>query len=136
MVDLLNNEYGYVYAIKSLDLINVVVAKNIDKRLNDMRALNPHGCELLFYRRTYAPYTFEKRMHELLADKAVGREWFRASLAEVRTASKTARLASIRAERAVRAQFKAAAAKPRKLAHRVNSEDLVSKEINRLAHGY
>lgn len=103
MVDLLNNEYGYVYAIQSLDLIKVGVARDIAKRMNVMRLDNPHGCELLFYRRTYAPYTFEKRMHELLAAKAVGREWFRASLADVREASKTARLASIRAERAMRA---------------------------------
>lgn len=114
MVDLLNNGYGYVYAIKSLDLIKVGVAKDIAKRMNAMRLDNPHGCELLFYRRTYAPYTFERRMHELLADKTVGREWFRVTLEEVRTASKTARLASIRAERAVRASFKAAEARARK----------------------
>jgi hypothetical protein len=133
MVDLLNNEYGYVYAIKSLDLIKVGVAKNIEKRMETMRLHNPHGCELLFYRRTYAPYTFEKRMHELLAEKAVGREWFRVTLEEVRTASKTARLASIRAERAVRASFKAAMAKPRKLARCVKTDGAVSREINRLA---
>lgn len=132
MVDLLNNEYGYVYAIKSLDLIKVGVAKNIEKRMEAMRLMNPHGCELLFYRRAYAPYTFEKRMHELLADKAVGREWFRVTLEEVRIASKTARLASIRAERAVRASFKAAMAKPRKVARCVKLDDPVSWEINRL----
>lgn len=103
MVDLLNNEYGFVYAIKSLDLIKVGVAKTIERRLEAMRLMNPHGCELIFYRRTYAPYAFERRMHELLADKAIGREWFRVTLAEVRVASKTARLASIRAERAIRA---------------------------------
>lgn len=136
MVDLLNNEYGFVYAIKSLDLIKVGVAKNIERRMNAMRLDNPHGCELIFYRRTYAPYTFERRMHELLADKAAGREWFRVTLAEVRAASNTARLASIRAERAVRSQFKAAMAKPRKLARCVNSEDRVANEIKRLATQY
>lgn len=104
MVDLLNQEYGYVYAIKSLDLIKVGVAKNIQRRLTAMRLDNPHGCELVFYRRSYAPYTFERQMHELLADKAVGREWFRATLDDIRTASNTARLASIRAERKVRAR--------------------------------
>ena len=74
MVELLNNEYGYVYAIKSLDLIKIGVTRNIEKRMNSMRLDNPHGCELLFYRRSYAPYTFERRMHAILADKAVGRE--------------------------------------------------------------
>lgn len=133
MVDLLNREYGFVYAIKSLDLIKVGVAKDIEKRMNSMRLDNPRGCELLFYRRTYAPYTFEKRMHELLVDKAVGREWFRVTLEEVRIASKTARLASIRAERAVQASFRVAIEKPRKLARCVNPGDATAKEINRLA---
>lgn len=108
MVDLLNQEYGYVYAIQSLDLIKIGVAKDIEKRLEAMRLMNPHGCELIFYRRTYAPYTFENRMHVLLAKKAVGREWFRVTLAEVRTAANTARLASIRAERKIRAMAKLA----------------------------
>lgn len=132
MVDLLNREYGFVYAIKSLDLIKVGVAKDIAKRMNAMRLDNPHGCELLFYRRTYAPYTFEKRMHELLAEKAAGREWFRVTLEEVRVASKTARLASIRAERAVRSSFKAAMAKPQKLARCVKIHHAVFNEINGL----
>jgi len=136
MVDLLNREYGFVYAIQSLDLIKVGVAKDIQKRMEAMRLDNPHGCELLFYRRTYAPYTFERRMHELLADKAVGREWFRAALADVRAASKTARLVSIRAERASRSQFKAAMAKPRKLAQCVNLADHALNEINKIAASY
>ena len=128
MVDLLNREYGFVYAIGSLGLIKVGVAKDIAKRMNAMRLDNPHGCELLFYRRTYAPYTFERRMHELLADKAVGREWFRASLADVRAASKTARLASIRAERAVRA----AERNPRKRGRLVTQSNTNSNDINGL----
>jgi hypothetical protein len=136
MVDLLNRAYGFVYAIKSLDLIKVGVAQNIENRMNTMRLNNPHGCELLFYRRTYAPYTFERRMHELLADKAVGREWFRVTLEEVRIASKTARLASIRAERAIRASFKAAIEKPRKVARCVNPGDRTAKEIKRIAALY
>lgn len=63
MVDVLKRETAFVYGIKSLDLIKVGVATNIEKRLDAMRALNPHGCELVFYRKTFAPYTFEKRMH-------------------------------------------------------------------------
>jgi len=101
MIDVLHNEFGFVYGIKSLDLIKVGVVADIEKRMKIMRLHNPHGCELVFYRRTFAPYTFEKRMHELLADKAVGREWFRASLEDVRQASLTARLSSLKAQRAL-----------------------------------
>lgn len=100
--NVLRREYGFVYGIQSLDLIKVGSAENIEKRLTVMRLYNPHGCELVFYRRTYAPLIFEKRMHELLADKAVGREWFRASLADVRQAALKARLDSIKAERSLR----------------------------------
>lgn len=128
MVDLLNNEYGFVYAIKSLDLIKVGVAKDIERRLEAMRLMNPHGCELIFYRRTYAPYTFENRMHKLLADKAVGREWFRVTLAEVRIASNIARLASIRAERAIRALERT----PKKSAHSKTHRTATVSNINEL----
>lgn len=99
MPDVLFLEYGMVYGIQSLDLIKVGVTSNIEKRLNDMRLHNPHGVELVFYRKVYAPYTFERKMHELLADKALGREWFRATLADVRQAALTARLNSIKAKR-------------------------------------
>lgn len=136
MVDLLNNEYGFVYAIQSLDLIKVGVAKNIARRLDTMRLLNPHGCELLFYRRTFAPYTFESEMHRLLAEKAVGREWFRASLADVRAASQTARLACYRKQNALRKGFNAAIEKHEKVARRVNPGDRTTKEINRIAALY
>lgn len=98
MVDILVHEYRYVYGIKSLDLIKIGVAKDIEERLEAMRLLNPHGCELVFYRKTYAPFLFEKRMHELLADKAVGREWFRVTVAELRKAAAKAKSRSVSAE--------------------------------------
>lgn len=133
MVDLLNQEYGFVYAIQSLHLVKIGVAKDIEKRLTAMRLHNPHGCELVFYRRTYAPYTFEKRMHELLADKAVGREWFSASLTEIRAAANTARLDCIRAERASKALFEAAKKKPRKLTQRADTVDNQLKRFQALS---
>lgn len=40
-------------------------------------------------------------MHELLADKAVGREWFRVSLADLRQAANKAKGASMKAHRAL-----------------------------------
>lgn len=96
MVDILLQEVGFVYGIQSLDLIKVGVAKDINARLETMRLHNPHGCKLVFYRKTFAPYSFEKRMHELLADKAVGREWFRVSMADLRQAAARAKSASLR----------------------------------------
>lgn len=84
-------EISFVYGIQSLDLIKVGVAKDVNRRLETMRLLNPHGCELVFYRRTHAPYIFERSMHRLLADKAVGREWFRVTTAELRKAANIAK---------------------------------------------
>lgn len=124
---------GFVYAIQSLDLIKVGVAKNIEKRMNDMRLENPHGCKLIFQRRSTAPYTLEKQMHKRLADKAVGREWFRATLADIRAAAYTARLETLRKERALTARVRLAVAKnPELLTRRVNFSEVRSIEINGL----
>ena len=101
MVNVRIHGIRFVYGIKSLDLIKVGVAKNIEARLKDMRLLNPHGCELVFYRRVFAPFLFEKRMHELLADKAVGREWFRVTVEELRQAATKAKSKSLSAELAM-----------------------------------
>ena len=119
MADFLNREYAFVYAIQSIDLIKVGVAKNIENRMEDMRLMNPHGCELIFHRRSYAPYTLERQMHRLLADKAIGREWFRASLADIRAAAYTARLETTRLERGHLRKFRVAVAK-RELTARVS----------------
>ncbi len=98
-VNLLLHEIGFVYGIKSLDLIKVGVARNIEKRMHRMRLENPHELELVFYRKVFAPYAFERRMHQILADKAVGREWFRVTLADLRLAATSARSASDKAMR-------------------------------------
>lgn len=98
MVDILHNQVGFVYGIQSLDLIKVGVAIDLNRRLETFRLHNPHGCELVFYRKTVAPYTFEKKMHELLADRAMGREWFRVTLAELRQAAARAKSASLKVE--------------------------------------
>lgn len=100
-IPILRHDFGFVYGIKSLDLIKVGVTSDIDNRLNIIRLHNPHGCELVFFRRTYAPYTFEKKMHQLLADKAVGREWFRVTTSELRKAAAIAKSSSIKARNAL-----------------------------------
>jgi len=124
MAELLQNEYGYVYGIQSLDLIKVGVAKNLKKRLNDMRLHNPHGCKVVFHKRVYAPYSLEKRLHALLADKAIGREWFRISLAELRAAAAVAK-----------AQYEqlARCSEIREIGTRVTHPKLSRSEINGLS---
>lgn len=81
---------GFVYGIQSLNLIKIGVAKNVAQRLDQIRAHNPHDPRLVFQRQTVAPYYYEGKMHELLSASAVGREWFRASLDEVKAAAKIA----------------------------------------------
>jgi len=100
MVEYLQRPIGFVYGIQSFDLIKIGVAQDIEKRMNTMRLHNPHGIELVFWRKTYAPRRFEKRLHEILADKAVGREWFRVTLPELRQAAARAKSASVSAQQA------------------------------------
>jgi len=80
-------EQAYVYGIKSGEFTKIGVAKNIERRLDTIRGHNPHGCELIWKRLTVAPFHFEKKMHELLADHAVGREWFRVTLEQIKGAA-------------------------------------------------
>jgi hypothetical protein len=78
---------AYVYGIKSGDLTKIGVAKDIAKRLDTIRGHNPHGCDLVWKRLTVAPFHFEKKMHELLAEHAIGREWFRVTLEQIKGAA-------------------------------------------------
>jgi hypothetical protein len=132
MVDPLNQKPGFVYGIQSLGLIKVGVAQDIEKRMTVMRLDNPHELTLVFKRTSRAPYTLERQMHRLLADKAVGREWFRVTIEEVRAAAYTARLETARLTTVHRKKFKLAVAKREKLAHRVKTDGAVSSEINSL----
>lgn len=78
----------YVYGIQSGRFIKIGVALNIEARLEDMRLLNPHNPTVVYYRRMIGAFHCERKMHEVLSDKAVGREWFDCSLDEVRDAGK------------------------------------------------
>ena len=78
----------YVYGIQSGQFIKVGVSLSIKRRLDDMRLLNPHPATVVYKRKMYAAYHCEKKMHEVLAPKSIGREWFDATLDEVRAAAK------------------------------------------------
>lgn len=98
-IDARRRDRGYVYGIRSLELIKIGVADDIEKRMKIMGLSNPHGLKLVFYRNVFAPFSFERRIHQILADKAVGREWFRVTLDELRKAAARAKPASNLQER-------------------------------------
>lgn len=77
----------FVYAIQSGEFIKIGVATNIPQRLNTMRLLNPHPINLVMKRRLCAAFYCERKMHEILKSKAVGREWFKATVEEVLAAA-------------------------------------------------
>lgn len=82
----------YVYGIQSGQFIKVGVASNVDDRLRTMRLSNPHPLVVIFKRKMLAAFYCEKKMHEILADKAHGREWFHATPAEVLAAAEVGTL--------------------------------------------
>lgn len=76
-----------VYGIQSGQFIKIGVAKSIKQRLHAMRLLNPHNPKVVFRRKMVAAFHCEKKMHEILADKAIGREWFDVTIEELRAAA-------------------------------------------------
>jgi hypothetical protein len=77
----------YVYGIQSGQFIKIGVAVDIAKRLNIMKLSNPHPLKVVFRRQMYAAFHCERKMHELLKPKALGREWFDVTIEEVRAAA-------------------------------------------------
>ena len=82
--------FGYVYGIQSGLFIKVGMTKNIRLRLREMNLYNPHPCKVVVRRRCEHPRAVEKRIHELLAKHAIGREWFVATPQQVREAASIA----------------------------------------------
>jgi hypothetical protein len=77
----------YVYGIQSGQFIKIGVAVDIAKRLDTMRLSNPHPLAVVFKRKMKAAYFCEKKMHEVLRPKSLGREWFNVTVEEVRQAA-------------------------------------------------
>lgn len=74
----------YVYGIQSGHLIKVGAAEDVKRRLHTFQLYNPHPMKVVLRRVVKENYWLEKRMHKLLADCAVGREWFDCSPERVR----------------------------------------------------
>jgi len=91
MYDPRKNNYDYwperptrfVYGIKCGQFIKVGVARSVSTRLHNMRLLNPHPVEVVLRRKLRGAFFCERKMHEVLKPKAIGREWFDASVEEV-----------------------------------------------------
>jgi hypothetical protein len=77
----------YVYGIQSGQFIKIGVANDIERRLAQMKLLNPHPCSVVFRRKIPCALYCERQMHDLLKAKSIGREWFEVTLQEVRAAS-------------------------------------------------
>jgi hypothetical protein len=96
----------YVYGIQSGQFIKIGVATNVAQRMKAMRLLNPHPLKIVLKRRLCAAFYCEKKMHEILAQKAVGREWFEVSVEEVLAAAEigAAYASGVHKERIARAR--------------------------------
>ncbi len=70
-----------LYVIRSENYCKVGIASNVEKRLEAFRAGNPHPLSLVrqyaFRSRLYALLA-ERTTHKVLAEYAIGREWFAA----------------------------------------------------------
>lgn len=77
----------YVYGIQSGQFIKVGVALDITRRLHTIRLSNPHPLKVVLRRKMRAAYYCERKMHEILKEKSIGREWFDATVEEVHAAA-------------------------------------------------
>lgn len=89
----------YVYGIQSGEFIKVGFTTSIDARLHEMKLYNPHPLSVVMKRRVASgrAKAVEGRIHLLLADYSVGREWFTAPPKLVQKAA-TVAIADVRRE--------------------------------------
>lgn len=79
---------SWLYGIQSGLFIKVGVAGDLARRMKQMNLYNPHPCKVIMRRRLHGDaYTVERRLHQVLAPYAIGREWFAADPALVKAAA-------------------------------------------------
>lgn len=78
--------FGWVYGIQSGIFIKVGKAVDIRARLNTFRLHNPHQLKVVLKRQVESPFWIEARMHRILAEFSIGREWFRCAPIDVKEA--------------------------------------------------
>jgi hypothetical protein len=79
----------YLYFIQSGDLVKIGISGDPEKRIEELRRGSPLGLRLHGSIKLPAVLAFqtERRVHEALADHAVGREWFRMAAKDARRAA-------------------------------------------------
>lgn len=78
---------GWVYGIQCGEFIKVGCAKNMAVRVHAMKLHNPLPLKIILRRRSKNAYWLERRIHKLLVAKSIGREWFSATVDEVKAAA-------------------------------------------------
>jgi T5orf172 domain len=76
-------KHRWVYGIKSGQYIKIGVASSLPGRMKHMQLYNPHAPEIVLKKRILAAFHCEKKMHEVLKEKSLGREWFDVTVPEV-----------------------------------------------------
>jgi Meiotically up-regulated gene 113 len=82
------SDWTYLYCIQSLDHVKIGLADDPNKRLQELALGNPHemrGVETWRVRKSSA-LIFEAAVHDILAECAVGREWFKTTPEAARAA--------------------------------------------------
>lgn len=82
------SDWTHLYCIESLDYVKVGLADNPDSRLHELELGNPHGMRIaeLWKVRPAVALIVEARIHAMLSEFSVGREWFKTTPDRVREA--------------------------------------------------
>lgn len=81
---------SWVYGIQCGEFIKIGVAQHIERRLRTLKLYNPLPCSVVLRRAAPDCYWIEKRIHHILRDYSVGREWFKITPDQAREAYKAA----------------------------------------------
>lgn len=88
MSDIRYDGAGWVYGLQSGAFIKIGYSLNLKERLYTLQLGNPHPVRFVTRRFVLSPAWLERRLHVLLEEHAVGREWFRISIEQARAAMK------------------------------------------------
>lgn len=79
--------FPWMYGLQSGEFIKIGYAKNIRARVELLQLGNPHPVKVVLRRQSQHARMLERFTHTVLAERAVGREWFRVTPEEARIAA-------------------------------------------------
>lgn len=82
------SRHPWVYAMQSVEFIKIGAANHVGTRRKQFQLGNPHELKVVLRHQIEEAYWVEKRLHKLLDHQAIGREWFKTTLPEIRAALK------------------------------------------------